>query len=256
MKSTAANIYMYISLPAEKKKTSYGGCGALSGLQGKSGLDFYWTVTCLAHWCLAPWEKCPRIVLGVGFVQYHNRGSVENARNPRLVSLHLGWFSTSMIMGERVLFAPPNYFCVYFLIGLLCMLLVVFFWLWKNVGFGDVVSFFSLLSKSIRWAFRGSAVKKLHPHSEDVVLKRLEDELIKPLSPDIFMIASTNRTWLEEMKSTMDFCDVFLLFFGVWPGGWCQQTWFWSGLVLYTVVKGSMAQAQLPSSVVKSKGPW
>ena len=60
--------------------------------------------------------------------------------------------------------------------------------------------------------------------SEDVVLKRLEDELIKPLSPDIFMIASTNRTWLEEVKSTMDFCDVFLLFFGVWPGGWCQQT--------------------------------
>eukprot|EP00434_Breviolum_minutum_P015905 symbB.v1.2.014017.t1/scaffold992.1/size262058/3 len=35
----------------------------------------------------------------------------------------------------------------------------------------------------------------------DVVLKHLEDELIKPLSPDIFMIASTNRTWLEEMKS-------------------------------------------------------
>ena len=42
-----------------KKKTSYDGCGS-SGLQGKSGLDFHWAVTCLAYWC-SPFTLPPRV---------------------------------------------------------------------------------------------------------------------------------------------------------------------------------------------------
>jgi len=118
-----------------------------------------------------------------------------------------------MIIGEGVLFAPQLFFCVYVLIVLLC---VLFFCFERMLGLvfkkvSDGRSFYGICESPSQSTCETTPPSLMHDIApltpltyEDVVLKHLEDELIKPLSPDIFMIASTNRTWLEEMKSTMD----------------------------------------------------